>query len=105
MPAYIILDFRVTDMPLFMEYVEQIPTHIQRHGGKYIVEGLRPEVIEGDWKPETLVVLEFPSQTQAKAFLTDPIVQPVFAIRHKSTIGNLILVEGGSWRDAVNGVA
>lgn len=100
MLAYLILDFRVTDLTTFIDYVEQIPAHIKRHGGRYIVEGLKPERIEGDWEPETMVVLEFPSKAHAQAFLTDPIVQPVFAIRHKSTVGNLILVEGGSWRDA-----
>lgn len=36
-----------------------------------------------------------------KSFLEDPEIQPVFAIRHKSTIRKLILVEGGSWRDGI----
>lgn len=103
MKAYLILDFRVSDMASFMEYVEQIPSYIQKHGGKYVVEGMRPEVIEGDWAPETLVILEFPTEKNARDFLDDPLVQPVFAIRHTSTTGNLILVQGGSWRDAEDG--
>jgi len=101
MKAYLILEFRVTDLTSFMTYVEQIPEHIDRHGGTYLVEGVRPEVVEGDWKPETLVVLEFPSEQNARAFLSDPMVQTVFSIRHNSTQGNLVLVQGGSWRDAL----
>lgn len=99
MKAYLILDFRVTDLSTFMQYVEKIPEHLQRHGGEYLVEGVRPEVIEGDWSPETLVLLEFPSRENAQAFLADPLVQSAFSIRHDSTTGNLILVQGGSWRD------
>lgn len=100
MKTYLILDFQISDLTSFMEYVEQIPTYIQKHGGRYVVEGLKPEVIEGDWAPETLVILEFPSDKNAREFLADPLVQPIFSIRHKSTTGNLILVQGGSWREA-----
>ena len=99
MNAFLILDFRVTDLTSFMDYVEQIPEHLERHGGTYLVEGVRPDVIEGDWAPETIVVLEFPSEQNARAFLADPLIQPVFSIRHNSTKGNLVLVRGGSWRD------
>ncbi len=100
MKTYLILDFEITNMDMFMEYVERIPAFIQKHGGKYIVEGVRPEAIEGDWKPSTLVVLEFPSRENAQEFLGDPAIEPVFAIRQNSTTSKLILVEGGSWRDA-----
>ncbi|MEH6631517.1 MAG: DUF1330 domain-containing protein [Halopseudomonas aestusnigri] len=101
MKAYIILDFTITDHNKFMEYVHEIPTHIKRHQGTYIVEGIKPEAIEGDWHPSIMVILEFPSLENAKEFLNDPEIQPVFAIRHKSTIGKMVLVEGGSWRGAI----
>ena len=29
-------------------------------------------MLEGDWKPDRLVVIEFPSPDNAKAFLADP---------------------------------
>ncbi|MBV1879097.1 MAG: DUF1330 domain-containing protein [Pseudomonadales bacterium] len=99
MKTYLILDFKITDADKFMQYVQQIPAYIQRHQGKYIVEGVKPEVVEGSWQPDTLVVLEFPSAGQARDFLDDPDVQPLFVIRHAATESNLVLVEGGSWRD------
>ena len=99
MKAYLILDLTITDGRTFMEYVEKIPTYLARHHGEYIVEGVEPEIIEGNWKPERIVVLEFESKKHAKAFLEDPETQPLFAIRHRSTDSKLILVEGRSWRD------
>ena len=101
MKAYLILDFTITDPENFMVYVREIPPHIERHKGKYIVEGVKPDVIEGDWAPETLVILEFPSAENARGFLDDPDIQPLFEIRHNSTESKLIFVEGGSWRDAI----
>ena len=101
MKAYLILDFTITDAEKFMVYVREIPAYIKKHGGQYIVEGVTPEVIEGDWQPTMLVVLEFPSPEDARAFLADPDVQPLFEIRHQATESKLVLVEGGSWRDAI----
>jgi len=94
MAAYLVLDFSVTDLPGFMPYVEQIPAFIEKHGGRYIVRGVEPEVMEGDWKPERMVILEFPSSDHARAFLADPEAQDLFAVRHRTTVSKLVLVEG-----------
>ena len=102
MKAYLVLDFKITDHHEFMEYVKKIPEFIKKHAGKYLVEGVRPDVIEGTWHPETLVVLEFETRANADNFLSDTEVKELFAIRHKNTKGNLILVNGGSWRDAMS---
>ena len=94
MTAYLVLDFSVTDLRGFMPYVEQIPAFIEKHGGRYVVRGVEPTVMEGDWKPERMVILEFPSSDHARAFLADPEAQGLFAIRHGTTVSKLVLVEG-----------
>lgn len=48
----------------------------------------------GDWTPELMVVLEFPSRDAAKAFLKDPDAQPLFAVRHQTTTSRLVMVDG-----------
>lgn len=100
MKAYLILDFTIVDLPTFMAYVERIPACIARHEGRYLVEGVDPDVIEGDWRPGKLVLLEFETRGNADSFLADPDVQALFAIRHKTTKSRLLVVDGGSWRDA-----
>ena len=94
MNGYLILDLSINNFESFMEYIERIPEFIKKHGGRYIVQGVEPEVMEGDWCPDRLVVLEFPTKEKAKEFLGDPAAQPLFAIRHKSTTSKLILAEG-----------
>ncbi len=51
-------------------------------------------MIEGNWSPQRLVILEFPSQDNARAFLDDPEAQGLFAVRHGTTDSKLILVDG-----------
>ena len=94
MTAYLGLDFSILDLPRFLPYADAIPAFIEKHGGRYIVRGVEPTVMEGTWSPDRVVVLEFPSQDHAKAFLADPDAQPLFALRHRTTNSKLILVEG-----------
>ncbi len=94
MHAYLVLDFTVNDLRGFLPYVNAIPAFIEKHGGRHIVRGAEPAVMEGDWAPERLVILEFPSQENARAFLDDPEAQALFAVRHKTTTSKLILADG-----------
>lgn len=94
MNAYLILDLTINDFTKFSEYIEKIPAFIKKHSGRYVVQGVQAEVMEGDWKPERMVVIEFPSKEKAKGFLKDPEAQNLFALRHSTTTSKLILVEG-----------
>jgi uncharacterized protein (DUF1330 family) len=94
MKAYLVLDLQVDDLGGFLQYVAEIPAHIERHGGRYIVRGVEPTRIEGDWTPQRLVILEFPECSNAEAFLSDPEIQDLFKIRHQTTTSKLVLVDG-----------
>jgi uncharacterized protein (DUF1330 family) len=93
MKAYLVLDLSVHDFPGFMPYVAAIPAFIAKHGGRYVVHGAEPTVIEGDWAPERLVIIEFPAREDANAFLSDPDAQTLFALRHRTTTSRLVLVD------------
>ncbi len=94
MNAYLILDFTINDYEAFKEYIEEIPAFITKHSGRYIVRGEEPTIMEGDWNPKRIVVLEFPSRENANSFLNDPEAQSLFALRHKTTTSKLIMVDG-----------
>lgn len=94
MTAYLVLDLAVSDLRDFRPYVEAIPAFIAKHGGRYASKGANPVVMEGDWAPQRLVILEFPSRGHAQAFLSDPDAQELFARRRRSTTSRLVLVDG-----------
>jgi uncharacterized protein (DUF1330 family) len=58
------------------------------------VRGEPPTSIEGDWAPDRMVILQFPSRESAKAFLDDPEAQALFRLRHRTTTSKLVLVDG-----------
>ena len=96
MKAYLVLDLKIHDFSSFREYIDNVPSFIRKHGGKYIVQGAEPTPMEGDWRPERMVILEFPARENAKAFLGDPEFKDLLAIRHRTTTSKLVLVDGCS---------
>ncbi|MCP3470042.1 DUF1330 domain-containing protein [Bradyrhizobium sp. CCGUVB1N3] len=94
MKAYLVLDLSVTDFAGFKRYIAEIPAFIAKHSGQYIVRGVQPTTIEGDWAPERLVIIEFPERDNAEAFLSDPEIQDLFKVRHATTTSRLLLADG-----------
>jgi|SRR5215212_2032722 len=60
MPAFLIADIDITNPTTYEDYKQQVAPLIMRFGGRYLARGGRHEVLEGDWEPHRLVVLEVP---------------------------------------------
>ena len=94
MAAYLIVDIEVTDPAIFAEYRQQVPATVEKYGGKFVVRGGNFEVLEGNWHPKRVVVIEFPSMEQAKRWYDSEEYRGPKAVRLKSSKGSLVLVDG-----------
>ena len=65
MPAYIIVEIDIVEPVGYEEYKKLAGATVEKYGGKYIVRGGKTEVLEGDWRPKRIVVLEFESAQRA----------------------------------------
>jgi uncharacterized protein (DUF1330 family) len=86
----------VTDPTTMEEYRKQVPATVARYGGRFLVRGGAHETIEGDWKPNRLVILEFPSMEQARRWYDSEEYREPKALRIKSGRTNLVMVDGVS---------
>jgi uncharacterized protein (DUF1330 family) len=59
MNAFLVLDLAINDFAGFSHYMAAIPSHIARYDGRYIVKGAVPTCIEGDWRPQRMVIIEW----------------------------------------------
>ena len=66
---------------------------IQKYGGRYLVRRRAVEVLEGEWNPERLTLIEFPSKARAKKFYDSPEFREIVGLRLRSATTNLVLVE------------
>jgi uncharacterized protein (DUF1330 family) len=94
MPAYIIVEIEVLDPVGYEKYKNLAGATVEKYGGKYIVRGGKTEVLEGDWNPKRIVVLEFPTMERAKEWLNCEEYREPREMRHATAKTNMIVVEG-----------
>jgi len=94
MVAYVINDMEVTDPQLLDEYKKLSPATVAQYGGRFLARGGQTETLEGTWSPKRLVILEFPSVAQAKAWANSPEYAPAKRVRQQASRSNIIVVEG-----------
>jgi len=94
MSAYIIANVTVTDPEQYEEYKKWSSAAMQVHGAEVCVRGGAAQVLEGDWSPERMVVLKFPSMEAAKAFNASPDYSKARDARQGAAIMRMIVVEG-----------
>jgi uncharacterized protein (DUF1330 family) len=94
MAAYLVVDLEITDPAGFEEYRRVVPPVIEKYGGRFVARGGSAEVLEGQWKPKRLTLIEFPRATRAKEFYNSPEYQKIIGLRLNAAKTNLVLVEG-----------
>ena len=94
MPAYIIVEIEVTDPVGYEEYKKQAAATVHKYDGKYIVRGGKAEILEGNWKPKRIVILEFPTVARAKEWLTCEEYREPRKLRHRTAKTNMLVIEG-----------
>ena len=94
MTAYVLIDLDVHDPEGFATYRTDVPALIAKHGGKYLVRGGKFEVLEGEWQPNRLVVLQFPDRQAIHNFFDDPDYSDLKALRQRVSDSVIIAVDG-----------
>lgn len=94
MTAYVIVDIEVTDPVGYEDYKQLAAPTVAQYGGKYLARGGMTEVLEGDWQPKRLVILEFESLERAKAWLNSEEYRPARELRHRYARSNMVVVAG-----------
>jgi len=96
MPAYVIADVEIADAERYAEYSVEVPATLEPYGGRFLVRGGATEMIEGDWLPKRLVIIEFPSMEAAHRWYDSPEYQAILGIRHEAATARLIFAEGAA---------
>jgi len=76
-----------------VDYLKRIDATLAPFGGHYVVHGVRPTVLEGDWAGD-LIVIAFPDRASAAAWYASPAYQAIKPLRSDHSEGDVMLVEG-----------
>ena len=94
MTAFLISDVSVRDADTFQTYRTRAAASIAHHGGTYLARGGKIESLEGAWAPRNIIVVQFPTVEQARAWYRSPEYAFALEVRDKALSRNLILVDG-----------
>ena len=94
MPAYIVSIVVIHDPEGFAEYGGRAPATVEQYGGRFLARGGETEVLEGEWEPNRLVILEFDSAEQARRWYSSEEYQAILGMRQRTATTDLVLVEG-----------
>jgi uncharacterized protein (DUF1330 family) len=94
MPAYVISDVTIRDADAIESYRSRAAASIARYGGRYLARGGAVETLEGTWRPNPLIIVEFPDRAQAWAWYRSPEYAAALHFRDAALSRNLILVDG-----------
>lgn len=93
-PAYLVVDARVTDPVRIVQYRELASVAVARYGGRYLVRGGMVESLEGDWRPERIVIVQFDSADAVRRFYDSPEYRAAREAREGAAEFDMLLVEG-----------
>jgi uncharacterized protein (DUF1330 family) len=94
MAAYVIVEVSVDDPVEYEEYKKLTPAAVAAFDGKFIVRGGETVSLEGDWNPERIVVLEFPSVEKAKEWWSSELYSKAKEIRQRVAKTKMVIVQG-----------
>ncbi|MFZ5653973.1 MAG: DUF1330 domain-containing protein [Pseudomonadota bacterium] len=94
MTAYVIVEIEIADAALYERYKQLAPATVAAYGGRYLARGGETASLEGDWRPQRLVILEFESLERARAWHDSPEYREVRALRWRAARSRMLAVAG-----------
>jgi uncharacterized protein (DUF1330 family) len=93
-PAYVIIETDIHDPEQYERYKAASPAAVAGGGGRFLARGGELAVLEGDWDPARIVVLEFPDLETAKRWYESPGYQEAKRLRDGAATLRMVAVEG-----------
>ena len=94
MVAYVIAEAEILDPAKYEEYKKLAPQAIAKYGGRYLARGGQTAMLEGGWRPNRMVILEFPSLEAARNFYTSVEYTAARRARAGAATMDIIAVDG-----------
>ena len=92
-PAYLVVDARSSDPERMVEYRRLAQIAVEQYGGRYLARGAPYVTLEGNWQPQRLVLLEFPSMDLARTFYDSPEYLAARNVRAEVSNFDVVLIE------------
>jgi uncharacterized protein (DUF1330 family) len=94
MAAYVIVETDITDPGRYERYKAASSGAVAAAGGRFLARGGELAVLEGDWRPSRLVVLEFEDLAAAWRWYESEGYQQARKLREGAATVRMVAVQG-----------
>jgi uncharacterized protein (DUF1330 family) len=92
--GYIYVEMTIENPDKLKEYTGLSASAVAAAGGRYIVGGTRPEVLEGKFEADRVVIVEFDTAARAREFYHSAVYQAAREKRISAASFTMLLLEG-----------
>lgn len=98
MSAFFLYDLlEINDNEKMSEYREKVRPNVEQFGGTYRTIGGEQHLLEGEWRLNFPVIIEFENKEKALRWYNSPEYAPLKALRLAAANGNGVLIDGDVW--------
>lgn len=94
MAAYAILDVEIFDIEKYLAFQKAIRPLLAAVGARYLARGGEFRIYDGDYQPQRLILLEFPTLEVMDDFFASPAFLALDLPRHACCNARILGVEG-----------
>jgi uncharacterized protein (DUF1330 family) len=94
MTVYTIAQLKFKDIAAYRRYQQGFPAVFARFNAELLAADETPEVVEGEWSGDKVVLLAFPDEAEARRFHEDPAYQAIAVDRHAGADAIVLRVRG-----------
>jgi uncharacterized protein (DUF1330 family) len=94
MSSYFIAQIRINDPEEYKKYLQGVDEVFYKFNGKYLTVDSEPEVIEGNWNYNRVVVIEFPNKDDLKKWYDSEEYQNILKYRLNAAVCDTVIAKG-----------
>ena len=94
MSVYFIAQIQINDKVAYQKYLDSADEVFQKYNGKYLAVDDSPMCLEGLWDERRIVLIEFPSKEEMKAWYCSEEYQSILKHRLNAAECDSVLING-----------
>ena len=96
MTVYVLAQLTYTDRAAYDRYMARFMENFAPFGGRVLAADEEPHLLEGEWKGDKVVLLEFPDEAAMGAWAMSPGYREIARDRRAGATGPVLLLKGYS---------
>ncbi len=94
MTTYVLAQLTIHDRARYDRYAAQLLDVLSRFKGRLLAADESPQVLEGDWPHQKVVMIEFEDRDEARRWAASAEYRRIAIDREESTVATVLSVQG-----------